>query len=106
MADDGDWRYYGNEPGGARHSALDQITPSNVAELELAWSYRTGDVDTSPQVTPLEVDDTLYLCTGGNDVIALDAATGRERWRFVSGAALSAAILKACRGVAYYRVPG
>ena len=105
-ADDGDWRYYGNEPGGARHSALDQITPANVAELELAWSYRTGDVDTSLQVTPLEVDDTLYLCTGGNDVIALDAATGRERWRFVSGAALSAAILKACRGVAYYRVPG
>jgi quinoprotein glucose dehydrogenase len=105
-AGDGDWRYYGNQPGGARHSALDQITPANVAELEPAWSYRTGDVDTSLQVTPLEVDDTLYLCTGGNDVIALDAGTGRERWRFVSGAGLSAAILKACRGVAYHRVPG
>jgi quinoprotein glucose dehydrogenase len=103
---DRNWPHYGNEAGGSRHSRLVDIRPDNVAQLELAWTYRTGDTETSLQVTPIAIDGTLYFCTGANDVIALDAATGRERWRFRSGAELSAAILKACRGVAYHRVPG
>jgi quinoprotein glucose dehydrogenase len=105
-ATDRDWPHYGNDLGGSRYSPLTGISASNVVELEPAWSYRTGDLKTSLQVTPLAVDGMLYFCTGGNDVIALDAATGRERWRFRSGADLSTAVLKACRGVAYYRVPG
>ena len=101
-----DWLHYGNDPGGTRYSRLAQITPANVGELRVAWTYRTGDLATALQVTPLKVGDSVYLCTGANDVIALDAETGTQRWRFDSGAATSAAILKACRGVAYYRVPG
>ena len=37
------WPTYGNTPGGSRYSPLDEINPSNVADLEIAWSYRTGD---------------------------------------------------------------
>jgi quinoprotein glucose dehydrogenase len=102
----GDWLHYGNDAGGSRFSKLAQITPDNVDEMKVAWTYRTGDVATPLEVTPLKVDDSIYLCTGTNDVIALDAETGAERWRFNSGAVNSAAPLKVCRGVAYYRVPG
>ena len=50
---DRNWPHYGNEPGGSRHSRLVDIRPDNVAQLELAWSYRTGDTETSLQVTPV-----------------------------------------------------
>lgn len=84
-----DWRAYGRTAFGDRYSPLDQITPQNVGQLEAAWTYHTGDVrrpgdpnETTYEVTPLKIDDTLYLCTPHNHVIALDAATGQERWRF------------------------
>ncbi len=101
----GDWPRVGNDSGATRFSPLSQITPRNVASLRLAWVYRTGDPDTSLEATPLKIGDSLYFCTGANDVIALDAASGRERWRFSAGAGAAAAVHKACRGVAYYRVP-
>jgi quinoprotein glucose dehydrogenase len=101
-----DWLHYGNDAGGTRYSELAQITPDNVRDLEVAWTYRTGDLKASMEVTPLKVGDSVYACTGTNDVIALDAETGAQRWRFEAGTAGEAAIVKACRGVAYYRVPG
>lgn len=68
---DGDWPTYGRDPGGTRFSPLDQISRSNVAGLQVAWTYRTGEMDarfateeeTSLEVTPLMVDGTLYLST-------------------------------------------
>lgn len=101
-----DWPHFGGDAGGSRFSQLADITPANVQRLEVAWTYRTGNPDTPIEATPLKVDDTVYVCTGTNDVIALDAETGAERWRFRSGAERSAAIAKVCRGVAYYRVTG
>jgi quinoprotein glucose dehydrogenase len=100
-----DWLHYGNDAGGARFSELTQLTPQNVDQLEVAWTYRTGDLKASMEVTPLKVGDSVYACTGTNDVFALDAETGAQRWRFDAGTAAEAAIVKACRGVAYYRVP-
>lgn len=85
----GEWHAYGRTQHGTRYSPLAQITPANVSRLEPVWHYRTGDVrkpsdpgETTFQVTPLKVDDSLYLCTPHNLVIALDADTGEERWRF------------------------
>jgi quinoprotein glucose dehydrogenase len=85
----GEWHFYGRTPYGQRYSPLDQITVDNVAKLEPAWTYRTGDVrkptdvtETTYQVTPLKVGDTLYVCTPHNFAIAIDAATGKEKWRF------------------------
>ena len=86
---DAQWQYYGGDAGGARHAASRQITPENVDQLEIAWTYRTGELGVgflraeklSFEATPILVGDTLYLSTPTNIVIALDAATGKFRWR-------------------------
>ncbi len=106
----GDWRAYGRTLAGQRYSPLTQITPQNVGQLEVAWTYRTGDVrgpddvtETTYQVTPLKVGDLLYVCTPHNIAIALDATTGQERWRFDPKGGLDKNRQhQTCRGVSYY----
>jgi quinoprotein glucose dehydrogenase len=103
------WPHYGGDAGGMRFSAATQITPANADRLELAWRYRTGDLDTRPdavamsafEVTPILVGEQLLLCSPFNEVIALDPATGRERWRFDPGVATDyrPANQFVCRGV-------
>jgi quinoprotein glucose dehydrogenase len=108
LADDpaGDWVNYGNDPGGSRYSALDQISPRNVGKLAVAWEFHVGKGEArSLEVTPIKIGDAIYVCTSNNDVIALDAETGRQRWRFHSGINLAGRPSANCRGVAYYRVP-
>ncbi|HTY16150.1 MAG TPA: pyrroloquinoline quinone-dependent dehydrogenase [Myxococcota bacterium] len=94
-------------------SPLTQITAANVGELEPAWIYRHGDVSdgthettrTSFNATPIEVDDTLYFCTGLNRVIALDPETGAERWSFdpkLRLRRLHGPYPMVCRGVAHW----
>lgn len=104
-----DWRNYGNDPGGSRFSPLDQITPANVDKLQVAWTYRFGPAPKGApeklQVTPIKIGDSVYACTAYNDVVSLDAESGRENWRFRSGTDARGAPYGACRGVAYYRVP-
>ncbi len=88
----GDWPYYGRDAGGARSSPLTQITRENVARLEIAWTFHTGEAGVRPtrgaepslEVTPLVVDGTMYIGTPLGKVIALDPATGKERWRYDS----------------------
>lgn len=88
--DDAQWQSYGGDAGGARHALQAQITPANVEQLEIAWTYRTGELgvgfigadEMAFEATPILIDDTLYLSTPTNIVIALDAATGRHRWRY------------------------
>jgi quinoprotein glucose dehydrogenase len=85
-----DWPAYGGTWHGQRYSALRQITPDNVEHLEQVWHYETGDLrgrpgdppETTFEVTPLKVGNRLFLCTPHQIVIALDATTGRELWRF------------------------
>jgi quinoprotein glucose dehydrogenase len=84
-----DWLAYGGTNAGDRYSMLDQITPQNVNQLQQAWVFHTGDVrgngdpvETTYEVTPLKVDDTLYLCTPHDLVFALDVETGHEKWRY------------------------
>jgi quinoprotein glucose dehydrogenase len=101
----GDWLNYGNDPGGSRFSRLDQITPANVARLNRAWSYDLSAVGTRLEATPLKIDRTLYLCSGMNEVIALNAETGKELWRSDPHLAPNSAGTTLCRGVGYYRVP-
>lgn len=85
-----DWPAYGGDAGGRRYSPLTQIDRSNVGRLEVAWTYRTGDVSdgrrtarkTSFEATPLMVDGTLYVVTPFNRVVALDPETGSELWAY------------------------
>jgi quinoprotein glucose dehydrogenase len=88
-AQDGDWPAYGRDPGGERFSPLDAIRRENVASLQVAWTFRTGDAyepkngrPTAFEATPLHVDGTLYLSTPVGRVIALDPVDGRQRWAF------------------------
>ncbi len=89
----GDWPAYGRDPGGARFSPLTQITRDNVATLQPAWTYHTGEPDMAGmshrppalEVTPLVVDGLMYISTPAGRIVALDPATGVERWRFDAG---------------------
>lgn len=116
----GDWSGTGGDPGGSQSSALDQIGTGNVAGLRLAWVEHSGDVrqgdaykGTWDEAIPLVVGETLYYCTPFDRVIALDAATGAEKWAFdphkgSNGAKpLFAAPMAQhhCRGVTYWRDP-
>ncbi|HTU67228.1 MAG TPA: pyrroloquinoline quinone-dependent dehydrogenase [Steroidobacteraceae bacterium] len=83
----GDWPSYGRTPGGDRHSPLTQIDRGNVAKLELAWEFKTGEAAAKTgnpialEATPLVIDGTMYLATPLGQVIALDPLTGRATWR-------------------------
>ena len=101
------WPVYAADIGGSRYSPLTQITPENVADLEVAWTYHHGDVldgskslaPSTFQNTPILFGDLLYLCTPFNRVIALDPETGTERWSFDPEADLEGLYTLNCRGV-------
>jgi glucose dehydrogenase len=79
-----EWPVYGGDAGQQRYSPLGQITPANVRNLRIAWSFDTEETG-GLQTNPIVVDGVLYLPTPTHRVIALDAATGALRWRFDSG---------------------
>ncbi len=100
---------------GTHYSPLADIRPSNVRALEVAWSYRTGDVDDGSagtagsafEATPIMVDGMLFLSTPFSRVVALDAETGRELWTFDPGVNRSADIhgMTTSRGVSTWLDP-
>ena len=73
------WLTYSGTYFSQRHSELDQVTPDNVGDLELQWVYQTP-VHGPWQSTPLVVDGVMYLTQRPNDIVALDARTGRVFW--------------------------
>jgi quinoprotein glucose dehydrogenase len=118
-ADDGKggWPVYGGAEGGGHYTALTQINAANVAQLEQAWVYRTGDYSegapghraTTFEATPILADDILYFCTPYNRVIALEAATGKPLWSHEPNPKLDRAYDQQhsliCRGVSYWKEP-
>jgi len=84
------WPNYGNDPEGTRFSPLAQINRKNVAKLKVEWTFHTGDTSDGKgerrrsgfESTPIMVDGTLYVTTPFNRIIALDPATGKQRWAF------------------------
>lgn len=101
-----DWPEWGNDKGGQRFSALKQITPQNVGRLKKVWEfhadYNPAGIRGQFEATPLKIRDSLFLCTPDNDIIAVDAVTGKERWRFRSKPDMTQITFLTCRGVAYY----
>lgn len=84
------WPTYGSDPGGTRYSPARQIDRGNVAQLKVAWTYRTGalphdeelDKKAAFEATPILVDERLFLSTPYDHVIALNAASGAKVWEF------------------------
>ena len=117
------WTEYGGSPGGGHYSRATQITPANVSALEQAWVFqspdyraagsmmvqtREGDVpslSSGLQVTPILFEETLYMCSPFNRVIALDPATGAQRWSYDPGVAREKELLSHCRGVSSWQAP-
>ena len=79
-----DWPVYGGTTDNTHYSTLSQITPANVATLEVAWTYETHDEfkGSEMQANPVVIDGVLYATSPKLRVFALDAATGKEIWSF------------------------
>ncbi len=75
------WLTYSGTTFSQRHSALDQITPANVKNLELQWVFQAHSFEKF-EATALVVDGVLYTVQAPNDVVALDAVTGRVFWTY------------------------
>ncbi len=110
------WPAYGGDAGGQRYSAAGQITRVNVSGLHAVWTYHTHALDSGRpgtksaafEATPVLFEGTLYLTTPFDRVIALDAATGAERWSYdprLPARALEEGQLITSRGVAVWQGP-
>ena len=112
MAAGRDWRTYLGDPGSTHYSTLDQITAANVGQLQVAWTFDTtvpaveGDPSSGArgdfQTNNLIVDGVLYTASPARHVIALEAATGRQRWRFDPRSERDDAPGNRQRGLAYW----
>ncbi len=69
-------------PTSNRFTALTQIDRKNVAQLEVAWTYHSGDGTSNVQCSPIIVDGVMFAPTAGWNIVAVDGADGKERWRF------------------------
>jgi quinoprotein glucose dehydrogenase len=100
-----EWRTYGGNPAGTRYSTLTRINRYNVAQLKVAWTYDTGDAfkDSEMQCQPIVINGTLYATTPKLRLIALDAATGKLRWRFDPNPAGRVIGKSRNRGVTFWR---
>lgn len=103
------WQVYGGNKEANHYSSLNQIDTNNVSQLQVAWTYHTGDADsmTQIQVNPIIVDSTLFGVSPKLKLFALNAVTGKEKWVFnpmndsdVKGAGYFG--MNVCRGVTFY----
>lgn len=96
-----DWPRVGNDGGGMRYSPLRSIHTGNVRDLQVAWTYHTADAGEKSTIecTPIVVEGVMYVTTARTKVVALDAATGSEIWRFDPYADTSRSWIKASGGV-------
>jgi quinoprotein glucose dehydrogenase len=93
-----EWPVYGHDAGGTKYSPLAQINRKNVNRLDRAWTYHTGEQGRQFESTPIVVGGVLYFSTQQQRIVALDAETGKEIWKYdpkVRGS-------REHRGVAYW----
>ncbi len=115
-----EWPFLGGDAGGSRYSALTEIDRDNVGDLQVAWTYRTGEAQkieglgyrvfhslhATPILMPEAAGRALLLCTDFNRIIALDPGTGRERWVFDPQVKLEPDGQYKCRGIAVWHDAG
>src|SRR5262249_30288665 len=105
------WSVFGGNKEGTHYSSLTQLDTNNVSELQVAWEYHTGDMDTANhsqiQCNPVIVDGILYGTSPQLKLFALDAATGKSKWVFnpIDSIEINKKaffVLNNCRGVTWY----
>ena len=94
-----DWPEYLGGPDRNHYSPLRQIDSTNVHQLRVAWTYHSLDSG-QMQCNPIIVNGTLYGMTASTQPIALDAATGQQRWRWQSDGPV---LYNNSRGVTYWQ---
>jgi len=92
-----EWTRSHGDSACSRYSSLTQINRDNVANLQVAWIYHSQDGKANIQCNPIVVDGTMYAPTAGKYVVAINAETGKEIWRFKPGGQ------PALRGLVYWR---
>lgn len=101
-----DWPAWAGDTKGSRFSTLSDITPENVRDLKVAWTAHTGEAvvsdkgDAEDQNTPLQVGDSLFVCTAYTSLISYDIDSGKEKWRYTAGRGNST--YQRCRGIGYF----
>jgi quinoprotein glucose dehydrogenase len=104
------WPVWGHTATGQRFSANTQITPDNVKDLKVVWTYHTGDLskpgehaDLAFEATPILANNTLYLCSPRNRIAALDPTTGKPKWERDLHPDTNGSTVIVCRGVSYWK---
>lgn len=92
------WTEYLGGPERSHYSSLSQINTGNVSRLKKVWEYRSGDSG-QVQCNPIIIDDVLYGVTATNQVFALDAASGKQKWKYIQPGEASS---NTNRGVTYW----
>jgi quinoprotein glucose dehydrogenase len=115
------WPLPGAQAGGGHYSDAHQITPANVKGLEIAWVHRSGDfnkgsnfqkgfesgepLQSTWQATPILIGDSLIICTPFNAIVAVNAATGEQQWRYEPDINMQNVMMPRCRGVTQWQNP-
>ncbi|QDH16381.1 glucose/quinate/shikimate family membrane-bound PQQ-dependent dehydrogenase [Swingsia samuiensis] len=110
---DNEWHAYGRTSAGDRWSPLKQINSTNVQNLKVAWHIHTKDLmgpndpgESTNEATPIEFDNTLYLCSLHQKLFAIDAATGHVKWTFDPHLQVNPGFQHlTCRGVSFHETP-
>jgi membrane-bound PQQ-dependent dehydrogenase (glucose/quinate/shikimate family) len=107
VAISGDWPSFGGGTMADKFSPLSNITPDNARNLKKLWEFvepapDTGKAPRKDEVTPLQIGDKVFICQPDNLVLALDAETGRQVWRYDPHTNLTGAGANICRGLAYF----
>jgi len=95
-----DWPVYGGAPEGGHYSPLTQINKSNVKQLQVAWTFDTEETG-GLQTSPIVVNGVLYGLSPSQKIFALDAATGKLKWKYDPGIVGT----QPDRGLAYWSSP-
>jgi quinohemoprotein ethanol dehydrogenase len=97
FAQEVDWAYNGVDVNNSRFQSIDQINPSNVSQLKLAWSFTGGTTEqVSTEATPVVVDGVMYITGNNGGVFALNPTTGKQIWHYSASPAGGAS-----KGVVY-----
>ena len=114
-----EWTAYGQEPGGKRFVASEQINKQNVKQLKIAWQFQTGELElyekssyllnkAAFEATPLMIGGVLYFPTPSNQLFAVNAQSGEKIWQFDPNIDLFRSDFSelTCRGVSYWKGEG